>query len=404
MKQVIRPVAVILAAVLAGSPALVQAEGTWEVTPESEAALEAGLEWLAQNQGPKGNWDDQNLGLVSMGLLAYLSAGHLPGRGKYGDNVQRALDYIINNAQPSGLLNIAVRGHDMYNHGLATFVLGQVYGMTGDKRVGRVLDGALRLIQESQCGDGGWDYVAISKPQGHDLSLCVMQAKALRSAMDSGFKVEPIVVNKAVAAVRKYYIPNFAAGVADPQLSKGMSTFSYNPNDRSRASITMTAVGVVCLQEFGQYDDPRIEPAMRYIRYMVQRGEAFFNEQYRQSKSPKHKRQIVVPTNHVPFDAYTLYYLGQAIYQRGGEDWKICYPILRDQLVKRQRIAPGNIGEHGTWVSNLWEMSGKESQLYGTAIGCFYLAMPNRYLPILQEGRIESLVRPVEGPKREGNP
>jgi len=398
VKHLARTTVVTLAVVLGASATPVKAEGAWEVTPESQAALERGLEWLAQNQGPKGNWDSQHLGLVSMGLMAYLSAGHLPGRGKYGENVQRALDYIISNAHSSGLLNIAVRGHDMYNHGLATFVLGQVYGMTGDKKVGHVLDGALRLIQDSQCDDGGWDYVAVPKPRGHDLSLCVMQAKALRSAMDCGLKVHPQVVNKAVAAVRQYYIPNFGAGVKDPKLHQQMATFSYNPNDRGRASITMTAVGVVCLQEFGQYDDPRIEPAMRYIRYMVQQGEAFFNEQYRQSKSPKpkHRKAMDIPANHVPFDAYTLYYLGQAIYQRGGEDWKICYPILRDQLVKRQKLTPGDIGHHGTWVSTLWGMEGKEAEFYGTAIGCFFLAMPNRYLPILQEGRIESLVHPVE--------
>jgi hypothetical protein len=29
--------------------------------------------------------------------------------------------------------------------------------------------------------------------------------------------------------------------------------------------------------------------------------------------------------------------------------------------------------------------------LYGTAVGCFILAIPNRYLPILQEGKIENL-------------
>ena len=30
------------------------------------------------------------------------------------------------------------------------------------------------------------------------------------------------------------------------------------------------------------------------------------------------------------------------------------------------------------------------ARLYGTAVACFILAIPNRYLPILQEGKIES--------------
>jgi hypothetical protein len=36
-------------------------------------------------------------------------------------------------------------------------------------------------------------------------------------------------------------------------------------------------------------------------------------------------------------------------------------------------------------------VGGKPGQLYATAVACFILAIPNRYLPILQEGRIESL-------------
>ena len=36
------------------APLTVRAEGDWEITPESEAALARGLEWLAKNQGPNG--------------------------------------------------------------------------------------------------------------------------------------------------------------------------------------------------------------------------------------------------------------------------------------------------------------------------------------------------------------
>ena len=68
-----------------------------------------GLAWLAHNQGPEGNWESNDLGLVGMGALAFLSAGHTPGVGQYGKNVERALAYVLKNARPSGLLNIADR-------------------------------------------------------------------------------------------------------------------------------------------------------------------------------------------------------------------------------------------------------------------------------------------------------
>src|SRR5262245_45556364 len=128
-------------------------EGDWEITPASEAALRKGLAWLAANQGTEGNWTSNDLGLVSMGDLALLAAGHAPGRGEYGAVVENALTYILASARPSGLLNISNPQRDMYNHGLSTFVLGQAYGMTAskDRRLGMTLDRALQLIASTQC-------------------------------------------------------------------------------------------------------------------------------------------------------------------------------------------------------------------------------------------------------------
>ena len=80
--------AVALAVGLTGA-SLVRAEGDWEITADSQRALARGLHWLADpaNQGLEGNWESQDLGLVSMGLLAFLSDGHAPGRGPYGEGL-----------------------------------------------------------------------------------------------------------------------------------------------------------------------------------------------------------------------------------------------------------------------------------------------------------------------------
>ena len=58
------------------------AEGEWEITPDSKKAVDRGLAWLARNQGPAGNWESQDLGLVALGAMAFLSAGHAPGRSQ----------------------------------------------------------------------------------------------------------------------------------------------------------------------------------------------------------------------------------------------------------------------------------------------------------------------------------
>ena len=347
------------------------AEGDWEVTPQSEQALELGLEWLAQNQGPEGNWESNDLGLVSMGVLAFLSAGHTPGRGKYGPNVERALSYVLKNAKPSGLLNIADPHRDMYNHGLATFVLGQAHGITNDQAISPVLDKALKLIQNTQCRDGGWDYRAQAQQNGHDLSLAVMQAKALRSAVDSGLEVAPEVIDLAVKSVRDHYrTKSGKRGGDDPALQNEPGQFTYDGN---RGTLAMAACGVVCMQEFGQYEDWRIGKNMEVITKEVE-----------QLKFPEKNAA------QVPWDAYTLYYVGQALYQVGGSPWQTNYPKLRDHLVAGQFRDPMDRTRHGSWNAGQ-HVGGKPGQLYGTAVGVFILAIPNRYLPILQEGKIDSL-------------
>lgn len=339
------------------------AGGDWEITPGGEAAVKRGVAWLTKNQGPNGNWNSQDMGLVGLGALAYLAAGETSGIGPDGKALDRALSFILKNAKPSGLLNISEGQHEMYNHGLSTFVLGQAYGMTNDKRIGPVLDRALKLIAATQCNDGGWGYDARSQGAGHDLSLAVMQAKALRSAVDSGFEVQPQVIAMAIKSVRRFYCPadgNHGASEAAQRLIGGSFTYTGG----GRGSTAMAAAGVVCMQEFGQYDDWRIPKSMEIVVEDL-------------GKVPPAQKG----SGGTPFDPYTLYYVGQALYQVGGPTWKDNYPKLRDYLITTQ-------AGDGSWGGAQWP----------TSVAVFILSMPNRYLPILQEGRIEGMRKKFQDP------
>ncbi len=349
-----------------------QANREWEITPESEKALKAGLEWLAQNQGNAGNWESEDLGLVSLGALAFLAAGHRDNIGPNGKACDRALQYVMKNAKTSGLLNMSAAQTDMYNHGLSTFVLGQAHGMVNDPKLSPALDRALKLIVATQCKDGGWTYQAKAMPNGNDLSLVVMQAKALRSAVDSGLEVPPESINLAIRCVREHYSPNGLANTApEAEQMKVPGQFTYGHNGGGK-TVAMAAAGVVCLQEFGQYDDWRIPRSMDYVTAEIAKLQ------------PANARQGQLPFN----DPYTLYYVGQALYQVGGKRWNDNYPRLRDTLVASQK-------PDGSWVDN-HRRQGKQGQLFATSVACFILAMPNRYLPILQEGKIEGLKNKFE--------
>jgi hypothetical protein len=67
---------------------------------------------------------------------------------------------------------------------------------------------------------------------------------------------------------------------------------------------------------------------------------------------------------------------------------------MRDYLVASQVLDEKNAANHGAWhdhgAKTNGHVGGREGQLYATSVGCFILAIPNRYLPILQEGKIES--------------
>jgi hypothetical protein len=354
----------------AAEPAAAADDGDWEITPESEAAVERGLAWLAANQEAAGNWGSNDLGLVGVGALAFLSTGHMPGVGRYGDHCGRALEYIVKNAKPSGLLNVADQRRDMYNHGLATFVLGQAYGMTSDARVGRALDRALKLIARMQGPAGGWGYIAT--PTDGDLSLSVMQAKALRSAVDSGFEIPASVIQKAIVNVRQHYSPRGNRNAPEAEQRKMPGQFTYAKGGGA-GTVAMAAAGVVCLQEFGQYDDWRIGRSMEAVTGAIAKVKP----------QQTHNGQM-------PFDAYTLNYVGQSLYQVGGRGWKEHYPRLRDSLVGSQAVDPKNASIDGSWQAG-GHVGGKPGALYGTAVAVFVLAIPNRYLPILQEGRIDEM-------------
>jgi hypothetical protein len=141
----------------------------------------------------------------------------------------------------------------------------------------------------------------------------------------------------------------------------------------------MAACGVVCLQEFGEYDDWRIPRNMELITNHIR------------------PLQAAKTDGRMPLGAYSLYYVGQALYQVGGEPWRDCYPPLRDALVAAQHADAADPQQDGWWEDGV-HLSAEPGRLYGTAVACFILSIPNRYLPILQEGRIDSLKSDTKAP------
>ena len=122
------------------SPAAPSVGSSWDVeareylgTPQSEAAVNKGLAYLATHQLSDGHWDSRGIrndtGITGLCLMAFLAAGHQPGRGRYGVVLSEAVDWLASSVHMDGqftALPALIRaaqgrepGRPMYGHGFA---------------------------------------------------------------------------------------------------------------------------------------------------------------------------------------------------------------------------------------------------------------------------------------------
>ena len=86
------------------SPAAVLTTQEWK---EVDQSIEKALVWLLEQQEPDGSFptlEHGEPGVTSLCMMAFLSQGHLPGEGKYSEQLQLSLDYIVSCQKRSGVL------------------------------------------------------------------------------------------------------------------------------------------------------------------------------------------------------------------------------------------------------------------------------------------------------------
>ena len=243
----------------------------WEVTPELIDAVDRGHDFLIKRQIHDGSWASSNrdggtyqVAITSIVGLSLLAGGHVPGRGKGGEALDRAIEYILELVRynQSGHFYITEksrvdkRSSRMHGHGYATLFLAEAYGMIRDdperqKLIQEVLQEAVYVIEKSQGDLGGWWYGP--KERGRDEnSVTVCCAQALRAARNAGIKV-----NKRKIELALQYIKDCAT-------SEGgfMYTRSSNPETKSFA---LTAGSVSTLQAFGFYNIKEVRLGLTYM-------------------------------------------------------------------------------------------------------------------------------------------
>ncbi|MBN1590956.1 MAG: hypothetical protein JW888_15690 [Pirellulales bacterium] len=329
-------------------------------TPESEAAVGAGLEWLAANQEFDGRWDADrhgagretkvaghdrrgagiraDTGMTGLALLAFLAAGHTQQQGIYQDNVCRGLDFLVAGQRPNGsLAGEATAFAAMYCHAMATFALSEAYAMTGDTRLERPVRRAIEYIVAAQDGHGGgWRY---EPGQPGDTSQLGWQLMALKSAELAGI---PMSTSTRTGILR------FLASVSSGR-EGGLA--AYRPGQP--ATRAMTAEAMVCRQFLGMPpgSPTAIEAADLLLGELPGEG---------------------------PVNLYYWYYSTLGLYQIQGLHWDRWNQALQKDLVSRQR----NSGETaGSWdPDTVWGSYG--GRVYSTAMATLCLEVYYRYLPL----------------------
>jgi len=313
---------------------------TVTVDSETETVIHGALAWLAKQQVLDGSWsqsarpDVESVAMTGYALMAFMSAGNLPDEGEFGRNVTSGMQYLLNQAQPDGLLRGVNQGKYMYNHGIATVALSELYGQTRTPVLRERLAKMVSVILNAQSPMGGWRYT--STPRDADISVTVLQVAALRAAKNAGLDVPQDAIDRAVEFVGKCY-------------NQTMGGFAYTPN--GPAGFARTAAAVYSLQLCGKYDNPHVAAGSDYL---------FANDQDTQQWWP-----------------YGCYYAAPAQYMIGGDVWKRWYAEMKTKLLS-------TVVHEGDLV--YWDA--KRSQnlgaIYDTSVFVTILAMPYHYIPLYQ--------------------
>ncbi len=325
-------------------------EDTVKVDPATEVVINGGLKYLASKQLPDGSWTGDNnmqmnrwpIAMTSYVMLAFLANGNLPDAGPYAKNVKKGLKFLLNSVQPDGTFLEGDRGHYMYSHGLATMVLAEIYGETQDPTIKNKLKTVVLLIVDAQNPEGGWRYQPGSADA--DISVTVPQVVALCAAKRAGIHVPQVVIDKAVAYIKRCQVGQSGG-------------FAYMANHAMGPGFARTSAAMYALQISGLYDDPIIISASDFAMGMLKRNPQF-----------------------VDYATYGNYYAAVGHYLLGGERWKNYYELYSGFLLKN--VTTDDEGCH--WGANIDPMARMVGPNWTTAVYTTILSLPYGYIPLYQ--------------------
>ncbi len=342
--------------------------------PQTEVAIERGLEFLARYQRPDGSWRLQDFdtevlirsdtAATALALLSFQGAGYTHLQSKYAKQVDRAIEFLALHQKANGDLYIpqdpaSDQNAWLYSHSIASLAMCEAYGMTQDERLRPIAQKAVDFMVASQDPQrGGWRY----RPGvGSDTSVTGWYMMALQSGKLAGLEIPP----DTFRAIEQY-VNHAQVGPTAPHLYR-YNPFAPDTNEQRhglRPTAVMTSVGLLI---------------RLYLGWHRERPEMLQGANFLLQHIPQHGS-----TARSLRDTYYWYYATQVIFHVGGDHWKRWHEALYPLLIESQQ-PDGPMA--GSWapmqpVPDLWARYG--GRLYVTSMNLLSLEVRYRHLPLYE--------------------
>jgi hypothetical protein len=329
------------------------------ITKETEAAIQRGLDFLAERQEEDGLWKESEYPTVISSLAGLALAARHPSRGPYRENVKKLALRLCSLQDRWGWIRQTDEERPAYAQGYAILFLTQVYGMLDketNNRIAIVIRKGVSFICHMQVPKGRpaagcWyqDYAS-----GHNQIVTISQVQALRAANSTGFRVSGKVIENALRFMRPFLKTHNSAG--------------------------RLASTVATLIASGDYVNPALPESMGMLVPML-----------------SFKFRVD------PFPMFTHLYASQSLYFWGGDTWEKYYKKVRNAFLACQRRTPTG---SGFWPPFTHVHALRPGPVYSTSVACLILQMPLETLPFYQAVRhdlnlFRNAARPDEG--KDGN-
>ena len=344
---------------------------------DTEAAVLAGLRWLARHQSEDGGWQAQDYlkecgkapgtegpqcspnpghsafdgGVTGLALLAFISAGYTPTSDlkpdgvRFGDVVRKGLDWILANQDPEGCIGSRLEQKFMYNHLICSLPLLEALRLTGAPELRAPAQRAVDFTVGAQNPGLAWRYS--TRSNDNDSSVAGWAVKVLHLAELCGLSYP----TSSTSGTRAWFarVTDEFGRVGYTKKNTG-KVFVPGLNESFNHHETLAAIGMI-------------------VKVYIEKN----------TTHPVHAKAMKLLLKDKPWwgskstDFYYWYYGSEAIYLvegASGANWRVWNTAMKSALLNAQSKATGC--RAGSWEP-VGRWSGEGGRVYGTAMNVLTL-------------------------------